>query len=688
MKKLSGILGILLASTMASLAIEGLKIAVQSDNVILSWPSATNETYLVQYRPTLNSTSSWLTVTDDFPAAVNTNITFFVQSNSVNYPDLMLGDSGSGSEAASEEADIMAMPANGSGDAVPLILYPQGFDLSALIIFDPATGEWVSGKGYTISSPSGNDVQAGGAQPDDGSGDTNSYTGFYRVVADGVQMYGITNGMVVSNELITPIEFAVDSTDQIVGVTFYDENTNPIVGATAQPFGGNAWLLVWNTTLSLNGDYTIYAELNFASDTSVVGQPVTVTVDNTISFPNYFSQVFGSQMWIYAQTIPDASYEIDIYDENTNYLGSFDDYADDNGVISFLWNLVDGDGVMHDDTNFFGVFTVDTSSPDILTNMQTKTITAGTPHFQTGSLMKKTLSNKIKANGIHPDSGSSASANQLWVKEGSWTPNNNWVVAYGLFNGQSGESSQNDIYMICGGPGGEYGGALGTLDQYGLNGNVSPGNSAENETVFTLDDATSRSNLLSYLASTQPQYENFYFFGHGNDSAIGSYNGFTLTSDQIASALGNVPLSYNSLTYMHLFGFPITMTTTFDTTIQHAAEHPYRFVFIDACDTGAGNFCEAFGIPAQTLSTNNFAAQGVESRAFVGMKSWKLNLDVLTWENYSLMTGYFLTDWLNGVNLQTCVNNAKNDAHETGAEMSSSAVIYGASDLTRGVHTP
>jgi hypothetical protein len=42
----------------------------------------------------------------------------------------------------------MAMPTNGSGNAVPLAIYPIGFELSSLVIFDPATGEWVIGKGY------------------------------------------------------------------------------------------------------------------------------------------------------------------------------------------------------------------------------------------------------------------------------------------------------------------------------------------------------------------------------------------------------------------------------------------------------------------------------------------------------------------------------------------------------------
>lgn len=102
--------------------------------------------------------------------------------------------------------------------------------------------------------------------------------------------------------------------------------------------------------------------IDYASDTPAVSVPVTVTVSNVISFPNYFSRVFGNQMWIYAETIPNAAYQIDMYDENTNYLGSFVDYADGGGYISFLWDLTDGNGHTFDSTNFYGVFTVDTSS--------------------------------------------------------------------------------------------------------------------------------------------------------------------------------------------------------------------------------------------------------------------------------------------------------------------------------------
>ena len=64
-------------------------------------------------------------------------------------------------------------------------------------------------------------------------------------------------------------------------------------------------------------------------------------------------------MWVYAETIPNAAYQLDIYEENNNYLGTFYDYADSGGYVSFLWDLTDGNGHTFDSTNFFGVFTVD-----------------------------------------------------------------------------------------------------------------------------------------------------------------------------------------------------------------------------------------------------------------------------------------------------------------------------------------
>ena len=48
-------LGILITSLVPASAIEGLKISVHSSNVVLSWPSTSNETYIVQYNMSLLS---------------------------------------------------------------------------------------------------------------------------------------------------------------------------------------------------------------------------------------------------------------------------------------------------------------------------------------------------------------------------------------------------------------------------------------------------------------------------------------------------------------------------------------------------------------------------------------------------------------------------------------------------------
>ncbi len=134
------------------------------------WPSTNTETYIVRYRPTLTPDSSWLTLTDYLAAASDTNITVFVHSNIVQYP-LVLGGgtnsgggnimpfapngmsgtaSGSTATTTTDQGVLMAVPTDGSGSAAPLMIYPSGFDLSGFTIFDPATGESVSGNGYEL----------------------------------------------------------------------------------------------------------------------------------------------------------------------------------------------------------------------------------------------------------------------------------------------------------------------------------------------------------------------------------------------------------------------------------------------------------------------------------------------------------------------------------------------------------
>lgn len=623
LKTVRGIIGavaISLVSAIHTFAIENLQLSVQSSNVLLSWPSETNETYIVQSLQALDTTDTWITLTDYFPAAFNTNFTIFVASNVVQSPIWVTNDyGGSGT-------NIGPMPPGGPTNGSP---------------------------GMYVPVP-----------------------GFYRVVRDGVHIFGLTNGEVLSGDVQQPIEFAVGVTDEVVGVTLYDTNENPVIGVTATPGPGGGWILNWDTTMSANGNYAVEAELDFANSDPVVSVPVTVTVSNLFSFPNYLTQLFGSQMWVYAQTIPDATVEIDIYDENTNYLGSFYPvYSDGNGVISFIWDLSGGNG----STNFLGVFSV-VSSPGVSQNPNTKTVNSASLNFRLPS-MKESLVQRVKADGASPGGGPYVpNSSHWWNYEIPWTPNKKWIVGVGDIGSQvayqcvyGGTSSPND-----------YGGIIGTLE--GTPGvQLAPGDmsSTWNEEYIVTSPAT-RSNLLAYLASQNPRYENFFWFGHGSNFMADPFicareAGTGITESQIAFALDNVPLSQPGTT--------------------HVASHPYRFVWIEACDTADSLFCEAFGIPAQNTSTNVFITAGLsgESTAYLGYKK-ELAFDTSytdgQWQERSQMYAIFLNYFLRlngdgtGNSLAAVVYAAQTDTgpfapNLTGDnyEMDSSATSLGATDM-------
>jgi hypothetical protein len=582
----------------SSFAIEGLKVSVQGTNAVLSWPSATNETYVAQYRSNLNATSSWVTLTNYLSAATASNLTFFIHSNSVTYPPILVGGG-----------------TNGGGSI----------------------------------NPTGTNSDSGGG--------TNTFAttaGFYRVVRDGAHIYGLTNNSTLSGEVQMPIEFAVDSTDNVESVTFFNSaDDSPVIGASADTNSAGRWIFDWDTSMVENGNYNIYAEVDFTIDDPVSSTdlPVSLNVSNLVSFPNYFSRIFGSQMWIYAETIPDAAYQIDMYDEGSNYLGSFADYSDDGGVISFVWDLTDGNGNTFDSTNFSGVFSVDTSSSNLRANLQPSIQTKGgikSAGFQ--KLVKKT---SAKSSGIHANFGTpTPTPTNHWAIESTWT-SDKFAVAFAPLNDDS-TTTFKISEMMVGGAGGEDGGVVSSLSQYGLAYQLSPGNVAQSS-AFEMSERTSRSNLLSYLADYN--YRNFYFFGHGNPKVIaGIASDSAINAFTISQKLGNFLSSSRPENF-----------------------HPYRFVMIDGCDVGKGNFCEAFGIPAQTLNNSFFITAGVRSRAFLGFKK-TISFNAAQWEFRSLMLGTFFGDWQNNLPISQCVSDAQNYPTQP---MDSSAVIYGATDLRK-----
>ncbi|HEV2693397.1 MAG TPA: Ig-like domain-containing protein [Verrucomicrobiae bacterium] len=559
---------LVLALTTNAFAIEGIQVSVQSSNVVLSWPSDPSEAYVVQYRPSLTSTNGWQTLTNAFAAAADTNVTYFVHSNSIDFGSSLAVTYGTNSSSGGP------MPPGGTNSA--------------------------SGTNGVIFIPG---------------------TGFYQAARLGVHIYGMTNGMVVGGTVQLPLEIALDTTNEIAGITFYADG-NPLIGATTDG-AGYQWFLDWDTTMMPNGTYDITAKIDFVTQTDETNSlPVTVTVQNAISFPNYFTRNFGDQMWIYAE-LDDAEsdFQIDMYEDDTNYLGSFSGSTTD-GVISFLWDLTDGDGDPVTGANLSGVFTV-------------------SPSF---------------SGSIRPLFSSTSTATNFWAAETNWPTANNdyYVVAYGPFD--TGNAAAKQLLTMLGGGDGTYGGVIHTLNPYNLSGHLSPGN-VDQSTAFALSDGTAKTNLLNYLAN--PAFRSFYFFGHGGPSAIGGVDPTSIIrGTDIQKALHN-----------------------FMNSPKPADYHPYRFVFIDGCDAGSGNFCENFGIPAIKVGNSFFSTAGVRSRAFLGFTSLK-SYNPSEWDWYALMIGGFYDDFMAGFTINTCMNNAIAGSHDSAiVTMSSSAVIYGASDM-------
>lgn len=514
-------------------AIEGLKISVQSTNVVLSWPSVDDgsETYIIQYRPTLDTNSSWLTLTDNFPAALNTNLTFFIHTNGANYTGLESGGDTNGdggipplpddSQAASAPATIMAMPANGSGEAVPLAIYPIGFDLSGLVIFDPATGEWISGKGYTISSSSEMGAQAGGVQPMDLSDNTNYYTGFYRVVRDGAYIVGLTNGAVLSGIVTLPVELGnASGTLETLCIT---ESNSPVGDSIQAPPNFAPLGMKLDTTVMPNGVHYLSAYASW-DDTNggrweANSPTISVTTSNEITFEHYMRSYgeIGNTVLINATSAhPSTDWTIKIYDDHTNYLGNFTGHTD-NGDIGVYWDY------------------------------------SNTPYTNS-----QFFSFEISTEYIDPPIPKTYKQNDPWIAKGAWA-----MAAQHAFDFVTDHESIDEEINGFAVPQSSNGGVKPPVDGDG------------NVYALRFNDPSEASTWTTFKnAIFDPATRNLVYFGHGGGNGIG-YNSHdtnvSLCAPEIQARLHTIPAGQTN-------------------------RHSFRFVFLDGCSTATGTLPESFGI--------------------------------------------------------------------------------------------
>jgi len=385
-----GVAALLLASAVQLFAIEGLKLSIHCPDVWLSWPSVEGETYIVQHRGTLDTNSTWVTLTNALPAASGTNLTTFVHCNQVDCPTgqifgmMFSGDGQSGAaslggeseQKESKATEPMVIPKDGSEGPVPLGIYPPGMDLSGYIIIwpDGSTDEWskeLVEKYEAIKEP-----DQGDPQPEDCGGGGSQGSGFYRVVRNGVHFFGLTNETTLSGTVNLPVEAGYVDLESTLEILTLSANGLPVDGLfpLAQPFSYPISFALDTTRLN-NGTYYLQASgwwrravltNTYESPTlkfdGVNGDSVSVNVSNNICYPDWITDVGETNMMFKITSLyTNIEWRVDVYGAAGDYIRSFTNHSDD-GLIDFAWDLLDTNGVARNDLVFTSVTSVTNSA--------------------------------------------------------------------------------------------------------------------------------------------------------------------------------------------------------------------------------------------------------------------------------------------------------------------------------------
>jgi hypothetical protein len=589
-----GVVALLLTSTVQTHAIEGLNLSLQRSNVVLSWPSQEWENYIVQYRPTLDPSTPWQTLTSSLPADLGTNLTFFIHSNQVQYSDSGCDMSGGGESQAFSTALVDAVLAGQDSyflDSPPMP--PVPIRTSGVTVFVP--WEQVYGQRPPVavrisehlrarvlekaaedtlalapdeSAVALDEIDSGGSsdpldgpQPEGGGGEGGSSPemGFYQVVRVGIHVMGLTNltNGPVSDTILLPFE-AGNASGTLHDLSVLVDGGR-YRGSAPLVAPGISGKLSVDTTFLENGEHTFQIEGNWLNpDTSDENNYVfqqfsdqfALVVSNVICFPEWEDEVgeLGFSAYFAKTTCTNANWQIDIYDVGSNLVQSLAGVTTD-GVIETNWDMMDRYGVMRTnvdlDPAFSGIITV--SDP-----------------------IQKKLPPKVRTLP-YPEHG-------------------RWVISFqDLFQSYYNSNNYYQAIYAMGSIGASFGGAVTFFPSDPTNAQTFPlrySNTNNPVPIATmLKDLGGLRQLLTNSLS-----RNFYYVGHATANTLASY---------ISAAEIQIPWFQN-----------------FD---ANKPRHYYRFVFLDACSSATGSLPAAFGInfnSPQQLSY--FQKHGIRPRTFVG----------------------------------------------------------------------
>lgn len=590
------IIGALAASQ--ALAIEGLNLSVQCPDVVLSWPSTPGQNYIIQYRPTLDPSTPWQTLTNFYPADWTTNVTVFVHSNQVECASQSLMSSAMVSSVrnyspALQEAVLggqdfyyttpppmpdVRVQTNGTYVYVP---WEQVYGLVPQIrmpISQSLRERVIESLTQAALESSLAEMQDAPPPPfDDGPLDSGgeSFTnsmGFYQVVQDGVQIANssitnLTNGIL--SDTLT-IRFEAGNADPSNGTNLIGTLSSAVLLIDGEKFKGDGasitapptlpWEFTLDTAYLENGDHTVQVEVfwfdpfgnNDGTETmfpSRNSDTVTITVSNGVYYPQWEEQIgeaATNAAFFLKTSCTNADWTLDIYDVGSNFVQQLIGHTDD-GIIEAYWNMVDTNGVARTnadvDSEFFAIATV--ADP----------------------IIKKTPPKKRVKND--------------WPEHGIWTvayldyfkhfysPDNNMK---GHINRFALTAQKYGGYWLYYPPAG----ATNDIGQtYPLR-YWDPKHT--NEVVTSGQIAKDSAMLKRFLSNTNSR--NFFYRGHGGPDQVGY-----VTASELAKVI----------------------------------KHRYRFVLLQACNTADGSLDHAFGIkgPGQ-FDIPYYQKSGVRPASFMG----------------------------------------------------------------------
>lgn len=425
---------------------------------------------------------------------------------------------------------------------------------------------------------------------DDGGGSTNISMGFYQIVRVGVHLFGFTNGMVLSGSVPLPVEFGNPDTNALLKQVFLtlEDSDEQILGSEfpSYPYDPSAITGVLDTTQLTNGTYTLQLGARMNNEVVYLDAPVTVTVSNLIWFPDPCT--FGGQgIFVGAQSVfTNGWWEIDIFDDQDNWLGTFPtDFTGIPGPIDsngfFAWPDYYDPTIPDPYINDKG-FTLDNTDQNGNQNPSTSYTLEMIAYSPDGAQMRG------GGGGLPPYV---FVTNKVFI-EPAWNYGTRAVMCY-MQVFPPWKPGADDVRIL-------------NETLWNIEEPFHPNLLGTFVLPYQIQTLNDWSNVVWHLS--YPVCRDFFYFGHGSEDALGDGNTCFTIQDAHTFFRNNSK-------------DPLTATN----------RHPFRFVFLDGCNTADGNWPQAFGIPKQKgMKITDFTQKrGIRPRAFMGWNRKKVFSSVL-----------------------------------------------------------